>query len=365
MRLARPTMSRSIVALATFLPLLILILNLTANTPPPRRKLRVATTSAKPTSHSPPPPDASPPPPPPSQPCNGTEHVELWGALVLAGPDNEQSTASACCQSCRAYEPTLDVLQGGQCNTWVWHPTSKHCWLKHQKRDDLERSAARLTRPSNSNTPWHSGVLLELRPCLDCVAPAVYTGCIGKDRCNTSRACGSPAIDGYAHVAPRCVEQSPTATRYAALLRAHGSEMGSVLEAHHELHADYDGLGVRWGIGNKKPTWQACEASCRAFNPASSGGAPFRGLPCNTWTWCSEPVCFEPDAHKHSLGDCWLKFQELPEAPEVNMRTPGMRPAFMKRHRKEMAGGCSWHSGVMLPPGTKMTNGTWGPRAYW
>ena len=31
-------------------------------------------------------------------------------------------------------------------------------------------------------------------------------------------------------------------------------------------------------------------------------------------------ACFEPDAHKHSLGECWLKYQELPQSPEVSPR---------------------------------------------
>jgi len=40
---------------------------------------------------------------------------------------------------------------------------------------------------------------------------------------------------------------------------------------------------------------------------------PFSRLPCNTWTWCGRDVCWEPDAHTHTRGDCWLKFAELPE----------------------------------------------------
>lgn len=83
------------------------------------------------------------------------------------------------------------------------------------------------------------------------------------------------------------------------------------------------------------------------------------------WTWCSRPKCFEPDAHSHSFGDCWLKFSELPELPEVNQRSLGMRPSFLRRHKAEMAGGCSWVSGALLPAGVAMTNGTWGPRAFW
>jgi len=42
-----------------------------------------------------------------------------------------------------------------------------------------------------------------------------------------------------------------------------------------------------------------------------------------------------------------------------------MRPSFLRRHKRAMADGCPWVSGVLLPPGVAMTNGTWGPRAYW
>ena len=161
-------------------------------------------------------------------------------------------------------------------------------------------------------------------------------------------------------VDPKCIAKSPTAVLYRQLL-----ESNTQLVAHAEQHADYDGLGVKWGIGHKKQTWQECEAACRDFDPRKSGGAPFTGLPCNVWTWCSRKVCWEPDAHSHSFGDCWLKFSEAPESPEVNMRTPGMRPAFMQRHRIAMSEGCPWVSGVLLVPGTPFTNGTWGPRAFW
>ena len=295
--------------------------------------------------------------------CDGAPHTELWGAVVHPGNENLQASAADCCTSCRAYEPTLDVLSGGQCNTWVYNPTTRHCWLKHQKEAELTKAAAtvaaRQRAGGTGTSPWHSGVWLEHKACADCVAPAVYNGCIGKDRCNTSRACGSPAIDGYSHVDPRCFESSPTARLYQRLVAAK-----AVLHAVSEQHADYDGLGVRWGIGHKKQTWRECEQACRDHTPAASGG-PFARLPCNVWTWCSRTKCFEPDAHKHSFGDCWLKFTENPEAPEVNMRTPGMRAAFMKRHRADMVDGVSWVSGALLAPGVRFTNGTWGPRAYW
>lgn len=297
--------------------------------------------------------------------CNGVEHVELWGSLIIPGTSNLQPSVVACCASCRGFEPELDVLNGAQCNAWVWHPETRACWLKSQKPDELARSAASLAQRraagSKSATPWTSGVVLTIKPCTECIVPTTYTGCISKDKCNTSRACGSPAIDGYSQVDSHCVAASPTARRYLALL-----EEGAHLVGHTELGGDYDGLGVRWGIGHTKQTWQECEQACRDHRPSSKGGGAFGTLPCNIWTWCSRPKCFEPDAHQHSFGDCWLKFSELPEAPEVNWRDPSrMRPAYLRRHKKEVSDGCPWVSGALLPQEVPMGNGTWGPRAYW
>lgn len=305
--------------------------------------------------------------------CAGRERLELWGDVVDSGRDNLQPSAIACCASCRELEPHPDTADGAQCNTWVWHPATHECWLKRQPPAALNASASRLARPelpgsAPSSVPWTSGLVLDGKPCAACVVPQRFDGCISKRLCNTSRGCGSPAIDGYAHVDPRCLEESPTARAYRALLAS-----GTALALFHELGADYDGLGVRWGIGHFKRTWADCQAACVEHRPAHFGGGPFGQLPCNSWTWCSAPRCFEPDAHAHSFGDCWLKFQELPAQPEVNQRSTGMLPAWVRRHRREMAappfgqlnGNVAWVSGVLLPPGETLGRGTWGPRAYW
>lgn len=89
----------------------------------------------------------------------------------------------------------------------------------------------------------------------------------------------------------------------------------------------------------------------------------FARLPCNAFAWCSTAVCFEPDAHSHSKGDCWLKFTEAPAAPEVNMRGR-LSKAAQQRH-PDAPVQVAWHSGVILPRGVTLTNGTWSPRYNW
>ena len=82
-------------------------------------------------------------------------------------------------------------------------------------------------------------------------------------------------------------------------------------------------------------------------------------------------TCFEPDAHTHHAGDCWLKFTEVPESIQVNQRGGNTAPetrrggvAYRDRHANapELA---HWVSGVLLPPGWTPSNGTYGPRATW
>lgn len=64
-----------------------------------------------------------------------------------------------------------------------------------------------------------------------------------------------------------------------------------------------------------------------------------------------------------TLHDCWLKFSEAPAFPEVNMR--GRLNADYRKRHPNAPEEVPWSSGVLLPPGVQLTNGTWGVRWYW
>ena len=51
----------------------------------------------------------------------------------------------------------------------------------------------------------------------------------------------------------------------------------------------------------------------------SASAAGFEPLPCNAFSFCPDDVCWEPDIHKHTKGDCWLKFTEGPATPEASL----------------------------------------------
>lgn len=171
-----------------------------------------------------------------------------------------------------------------------------------------------------------------------------------------SRVCGSPAVDGYAHVEPPCLEQSPTNQWY--IDNKPGPED---MDIYFEKEADYDGMAVGWGIGNTKQSVEECGEACRQHKP--SGDGAFGKFPCNAFAFCAFETCFEPDAHDHSKGDCWLKFTEGPASPEVNMR--GALSKGMRKRHPDAPERVQWHSGVVLPHGVKLTNGSWSPRHDW
>lgn len=121
------------------------------------------------------------------------------------------------------------------------------------------------------------------------------------------KVCGSPAVDGYAHVDPECLSKSPTNTAYSQFLNesvrvGHGPPIWRAVILN---NSDVDGLAVGWGIGNKKNSAKDCESACVKHLPEWLGGVsggPFSQLPCNAWAWCPDEVCWEPDAHHHTKG---------------------------------------------------------------
>ena len=51
-----------------------------------------------------------------------------------------------------------------------------------------------------------------------------------------------------------------------------------------EMHADYEGYAVQWGLSNKKHSAAECCRACKEFKPKD-------GLDgCNIWVWCGESV---------------------------------------------------------------------------
>ena len=357
--------------------------------------------------------------------CLGVAGVEYAGEVVEGGWGADATrglaaSASACCARCRAH---------ATCNVWVFCDPDEtrcredalagQCWLKRQT---LARGVAPAAMASGGGTPWTSGAdrrfdeeAVEVVPRIDLsewfkpLDAARRTPRYGDESDGSAsvgekklpvkkenqpprrRECGDPAADAYASVDATCLERSRTAVETLALLfqDKEGDKEDKEKEGHdlshrfarvaawHEPNASFDGLAVRWGIGHFQPSAAACAAACVRHEPVGTKrGGPFGALPCNAFVWCPVDVpggaCFEPDAHAHGAGDCWLKFTETPEAPQVNQRGANDAAAFTneagvsyrERHR-DAPEQTHWTSGVVLPRGWVPSGGTYGPRARW
>ncbi|XVE94866.1 hypothetical protein REPUB_Repub02eG0046700 [Reevesia pubescens] len=80
-------------------------------------------------------------------------------------------------------------------------------------------------------------------------------------------------------------------------------------ECHAELHTDYDGVAVRWGLTHHKESAADCCQACLDHAKNAKPG----GKKCNIWVYCPfEAGCYSPDKYEHKHMECWLKFAEKP-----------------------------------------------------
>ncbi|KAF5942786.1 hypothetical protein HYC85_020428 [Camellia sinensis] len=80
-------------------------------------------------------------------------------------------------------------------------------------------------------------------------------------------------------------------------------------ECHPELHTDYDGAAVRWGLTHHKESAYDCCQACLDHSKRARPGEK----KCNIWVYCpSETGCYSPDVYEHKHMKCWLKYAEKP-----------------------------------------------------
>ncbi|XP_057973661.1 uncharacterized protein LOC131161718 [Malania oleifera] len=80
-------------------------------------------------------------------------------------------------------------------------------------------------------------------------------------------------------------------------------------ECNAELHTDYDGTAVRWGLTHHKESAADC---CQACLDQAKFAKPGEKK-CNVWVYCpSETGCYSPDIYEHKHQECWLKYAESP-----------------------------------------------------
>ena len=121
---------------------------------------------------------------------------------------------------------------------------------------------------------------------------------------------------------------------------------------------DYDGYALKWGSAHRQPDAAACCNACRNYEPV-----PPHYWPCNIWVFCPEETCFAPAAGTFDKHQCWLKYQEDPANPHVNMR--GDYSAEYRRTHPAAPARVQWVAGSLTPPGVAASNGTWSSRSHW
>mmetsp|Transcript_68248 Transcript_68248/g.204495 ORF Transcript_68248/g.204495 Transcript_68248/m.204495 type:complete len:355 (-) Transcript_68248:209-1273(-) len=115
-----------------------------------------------------------------------------------------------------------------------------------------------------------------------------------------------------------------------------------------------------WGDKHRTRTLEECGARCIAWKPQ-----PPSHFVCNVFVFCPLEKCYAPAALPPGsmTGQCWLKHQDDPNNPQVNMRGD-YSAAYLKRHPGAPQS-VQWQAGVVVRNGTVVDTATWSSRANW
>ncbi|XP_071703348.1 uncharacterized protein [Rutidosis leptorrhynchoides] len=93
-------------------------------------------------------------------------------------------------------------------------------------------------------------------------------------------------------------------------------------ECNVELHTDFGGQAVKWGLTHHKESAYDC---CQACLDHAKNAKP-NELKCNIWVYCPvEEGCHSPDIYEHKLQECWLKYDEKPKVNYKDMYSENYR----------------------------------------
>ena len=123
---------------------------------------------------------------------------------------------------------------------------------------------------------------------------------------------------------------------------------------------DFDGYAVMWGDKHRTRTLEECGRKCVEFVPQ-----PPANFPCNVFVFCPLSKCYAPAALPPGsmTGQCWLKHQDDPNRPQVNMRG-NYSAAYLKRHPGAPPA-VQWQAGAVVRKGTAVDTSVWSSRANW
>ncbi len=123
---------------------------------------------------------------------------------------------------------------------------------------------------------------------------------------------------------------------------------------------DFDGYALVWGDKHRTRSLEECGQRCLDWKPQRPSM-----YACNVFVFCPLPKCYAPAALPPGsmTGQCWLKHQEDPNNPQVNMRG-NYSAAYLKRH-PDAPPAVQWQAGVVVRKGSAVDLSTWSSRANW
>ena len=117
---------------------------------------------------------------------------------------------------------------------------------------------------------------------------------------------------------------------------------------------------IVWGDNHRTKTIEECAQRCLEWKPQ-----PPSMYACNIFVFCPLEKCYAPAALPPGTmtGQCWLKHQEDPVHPQVNMRGD-YSAAYIKRHPGAPPS-VQWQAGAVVRKGTAVDTSVWSSRANW
>ncbi len=138
------------------------------------------------------------------------------------------------------------------------------------------------------------------------------------------------------------------------------AEFNAEREVHTFSRIDFDGYAVMWGDKHRARSLDECGRRCAEWKPR-----PPSNFACNVFVFCPLEKCYAPAALPPGsmTGQCWLKHQDDPNNPQVNMKG-NYSAAYIKRHPGAPAH-VQWDAGVVVRKGSRVDTSTWSSRANW
>lgn len=223
------------------------------------------------------------------------------------------STASVSTSLTSPPPPTSSLARSVPANPTSQRPTAGNvsgevqAWQDTRLHREVQNAASgdRSVDSRGAIDPGGAARVPESSPLIQAIIEA------GFSRASAARALAAVMAKSTKDV-PRAIEWLLRQNAEANLVEAHAAR-----EVHFFDAMDFDGYALAWGDGHRTSSLEACGQRCFEWTPRKPSN-----FPCNVFVYCPLPKCFAPAALPPGsmTGQCWLKHQDDPNNPQVNMK---------------------------------------------